>query len=422
MKINVHHLTRVEGHGNINIEIKDDELKSASWEVVETPRYFEAMLQGKSIDVAHALSARICGICSIGHALASLRAIENALDIKPSKKSEYLRLLAKHGETIQSHVLHIFFLAAPDFFSTDNVIPILTTYPEIGKAALQLKKLGNEICDVIGGRTTHPVRFRVGGFSKFPLKEELAEFQTRLNLTIADFEENVKSLANIKIPEFVRETEHISLKGDKYYPFIGGDLISSDGIIKKENEYLQMTNEYVVESSTSKWCKLSRKSFAVGALARFNNNYDLIHPKAKAAAEYFKLKPVCHNPYMITIAQIIECIHVAYDSIDLINKILDIDIKEELKVKYSLKDGEGVGAVEVPRGILYHHYTVKKDGCIIKANCIIPTTQNNANIHYDLIDLVKKQVSAGNSDENKIKKLAEMLVRAYDPCISCSVH
>lgn len=428
MKINVHHLTRVEGHGNINVTVKDGKLVEAQWEVVETPRFFEAILRGKPHDLAPTLTSRICGICSIGHTLASLRAVERAMDVVVPKNAQLLRLLAKHGETIQSHVLHIFFLAAPDLLNVNSVIPLIESHPEVVAIAARLKGLGNDLCDLVAGRTTHPVSLVVGGLSKAPDKKDLEAIRQRFVDCLADVATTVEVFKGLTLPDFVRETEFVALKGEDSYPWIGGNLVSTDGVVKPEDDYKAMTNEYKVDFSTSKFAKLSRESFAAGALARFNNNYDFLCDQAKATSEALGLRPVNHNPYMNNVAQLIETQHVMIKSIEMIDELLAADPFGRLRAglddvcsDYEVKAGQGVGAVEVPRGILYHDYTIDDDGTITKANCIIPTTQNNGNIHHDLPELVSQQIELGKTDE-QITKLCEMLVRAYDPCISCSVH
>ncbi len=420
MKIDVHHLTRVEGHGNIEIEVKDGKLRSARWAVVETPRFFEAMLRGMSHDLAPMLTARICGICSIGHALASLRSVERAMEIEIPETAKLLRLLAKHGETLQSHTLHLFFLAAPDFFGVPSVIPLIKSHPEVAGLAVRLKKLANDLCDLTAGRTTHPVSLVVGGVSKAPEKHQLRQFRQFCLDRIPDIEATAALFKTLSIPDFVRETEFVALKGERDYPWIGGDLVSTDGVVKQEDDYRAMTNEYKEDFTTSKFTKLSRESFAVGALARVNNNFRFLEEKSRAAAEELGLTPVNHNPFMNNVAQVIECDHVIRESVRIIDQLLDMDL-DDIRTGYSVKAGEGVGAVEVPRGILYHNYEIDSDGLITRANCIIPTTQNNANIHFDLFALVEQELKKGKTDA-EITHLSEMLVRAYDPCISCSVH
>ncbi len=419
--IHIHHLTRVEGHGNIDIRIVGGKVTKAVWEIVETPRFFEAMLIGKKWENAPYICGRICGICSIGHTLASIRAVENAFGLVPSQQTTRLRLLLKHMETLQSHILHIYFLVAPDFLGTGSVLPLIETNPEEIQRAARIKLLANDACDIIGGRRLHPIRTVVGGFTMLPEKNQLNLLRQRLLGVIPDLQKTGDLFASFSIPDFVRETEFVSLKGVTTYPFIGGDLMSSDGVHKQESEYKEMTNEYIVEQSTSKWSKLSRSSFAVGALARLNNNFQFLHPRARSMAERFKFMPVVHNPYINTLAQLIECMHVVEDSLSLIDETLDSPCQESRIEDIKPRAAVGVGAVEVPRGILYHMYEFDDDGRIIKADCVIPTGQNHANIQHDLEALAAELSRQGLGDA-EIETLASMLIRAYDPCISCSVH
>jgi len=418
--ISVNHLTRVEGHGNIKIKIRNGELKEASWEVVETPRFFEAMLVGKKWENAPYISGRICGICSIGHTLASIRAVENAFGITPSEQTSKLRLLLKHMETLQSHVLHLYFLAAPDFVKLGSVLPLIGSHPDLVQRALRLKLLANDGADLIGGRRLHPTRTVVGGFTMLPEKAQLELLRKRLLAAGDDLKQTAALFATFTLPEFERETEFVSLKGASTYPFIGGNLVSTDGVEMKEHEYRQMTNEYCVCHSTSKWCRLSRPSFAVGALARLNNNFRLLAPAARQLSEQFGLRPVCHKPFLNNVAQLVECVHVAQDSVALIDALLG-SAWQEPRQPVTARAGIGVAAVEVPRGILYHAYEFDEAGRMKKADCVIPTTQNNASIHHDLQELARQSAEQGKSDQ-EIELLASMLVRAYDPCISCSVH
>ncbi len=419
--VDVRHLTRVEGHGNIRIRIRDGRVEEARWEVVETPRFFEVMLKGKHYTTAGILAARICGICSIGHCLASVRATEDAFGVAVPEAAAKLRLLAKHGETLQSHVLHLLFLAAPDFVGLESVIPLLKTNPEVPRRAARLKGLANRLCDLVAGRTTHPVSIQVGGVAVMPDKRRLAALRQEVAAAVEDLEATEALFHGFQIPDFVRETEFVSLKGGASYPWIGGRLVSTDGVERPEREYRAMTNEYVVDQSTSKWCKLSRESMAVGALARLNNNHALLRPEAKAVAERFGLRPVNHNPFMNNVAQLVECFHVAFESLDLMDEILDWPADTPIMAEVTPREGAGVGAIEVPRGVLYHEYVYDREGYVARANCIIPTTQNQKNIQDDIAALARRFGAAG-VDDARMELLASMLVRAYDPCISCSVH
>jgi sulfhydrogenase subunit alpha len=378
------------------------------------------MLKDKKWDNAPWITGRICGICSIGHTLASIRAIENAFGIIPDIQTDKLRLLLKHMETLQSHSLHLFFLVLPDFMNAGSILPIINSDPDIVLRAAKIKAVANDVCDCIGGRRIHPTRTVVGGFTMLPDKNDLLRLSSRLNEIKDDIDLMSVLFRGFSLPDFIRDTEFVSLKGEGSYPFIGGDLVSSDGVHVKEGEYRKMTNEYMPERSTSKWCRLSRDSFAVGALARTNNNFRHLHPVAKETAITLGLKPLTHNPFMNNIAQLVECVHVVNDSIKLINELLDMDFKEP-RQEVTPKSGTGVGAVEVPRGILYHCYEFDDDGRINASDCVIPTGQNHGNIQHDLQLLAEMYASEGKSDR-EIELLASMLVRAYDPCISCSVH
>jgi coenzyme F420-reducing hydrogenase alpha subunit len=420
INIEVEHIARVEGHGDIQIQIEDGQLAECAWKVVETPRFFEVMMKGLSVEMVPLLAARICGICSISHALVSARAIERALKIEIPETAQKIRLLTKHAETLQSHTLHLFFLVAPDLLNVGSVIPIQKTHPQIIEIATKLKGFANRASDLLAGRTSHPMVIKIGGMTQVPRKNQFRSLLRELDTTLLYLWNTLEFFKGLTFPDFMRETEFVSLRGEDHYPFIGGDLLSSDGVHKGEDEYLAMTNEFMVDFSTSKFCKLTRESFAVGALARFNNNYEWLHPKAKDVAEELDLKPQSHNPYYHNLAQLVECFHVMYESKELIEELIDSD-NAEFAASYEVKECQGVGAIEAPRGILYHYFKINDAGKIKRADCVIPTGQNHANIHYDLQQLVPELVSQGMS-EDQISKRAQMLVRAYDPCISCSVH
>jgi len=419
-EIKVQPLTRVEGHGNINIRIREGKVRAARWEVVEAPRFFEALLTGKHFENAPYLCGRICGICSIGHTLASVRAIEQAFGIEVPHPIQLLRLVLKHMETLQSHVLHLFFLAAPDFFNTSSVLPLLERRPEVVGIALRLKQLANDGADILGGRRIHPSRVVVGGFTMLPDREELALLKERLEQAQDDLHQTVALFAGLETPEFKRECLLVSLEGKERYPFIGGKIMTSEGSVAAEEEYDRFIQEYTVKRSTAKWCKVSGKSFAVGALARVCNNFSLLHPKAQEAAQELGVILNRTNPLYNNHAQVVECVHVVHEAQALIGQLLDLPPFEP-RVPVAPRPGRGVGAVEVPRGTLYHAYTFDDSGRILSADCVIPTNQNHARIDQDIKLLARQGAAAGLTD-HQIEHLAQMLVRAYDPCISCSVH
>ena len=419
-RIDVHHVTRVEGHGNIVVEVADGKLKECRFDVVETPRFFEAMLRGRPYTEASHITSRICGICATGHATASLRASENALGVELSKQSQLLRKLVFHGEILDSHVLHAYMLVAPDFLGVGSVIPLATTHREVVLRALRMKKLAGDLCAAISGRHTHPIAMTVGGFTHFPSRAELKSLRQRLVDARADVDATVDLFAQLPWPSFERETEYISLHKPDEYAFIDGEIMSSDGPRLPSERYAEVTNEYLVPHSSAKLTRHLRESYMVGALARFNNNYSQLHPRAQAAAEKLGIKPIVTNPFLNTAAQVVEIAHCIEDAINLIDQLLDMGIQPEKPAPVHLKpDARGVGVCEVPRGMLIHSYWIGEDGKLTGAECIIPTNQNVANLEADMRSFVP-QILEKPADAMQLD--LEMLVRAYDPCISCSVH
>ena len=418
--IDVEHVTRIEGHGNIVLNATDGKIEKIQWQVPEAPRFFEAMVVGRDYhDVSHIVS-RICGICSISHSLVSLRATENALGIKVSEQTKKLRQLAKHAEMIQSHILHVGYLVAPDLFRVGSVLPLVNTHKDAVLKIIGVHRLGNEFSDFLCGRTTHPVSFVPGGFSRIPPAKELAGFRKRL----ADSIPTVLAIVDLVyasragLPDFKRATEYIALTSDECYDPYDGFIGSTDTGKHKIEDYLTITNEYIVPHSTAKFARHNRDSYMVGAIARFNLNHQKLSPLAKKVAEKFGLKALLTNPFLNNIAQLVELANSIEESIQMIDDLLTSGLKNE-KIEIKVKEGRGVGAVEAPRGILFHDYTYDKNGKCVKANCIIPTNQNHANIQKDMEAFAPTLLS---KPESEIKLNLEMLVRAYDPCVSCSTH
>jgi sulfhydrogenase subunit alpha len=417
-KINVHYITRVEGHGDIVLNAVDGKIEELKWKVIEAPRFFEAMLRGRNYNDVPIIASRICGICSIAHTIASVKAVEAAFEINPSEQTLILRKLLHNAEYLESHVLHVLFLAAPDFLGVPSVFPLVETHKGVVVLALQLKKLAYKLAEVIAGRKTHPIGCVVGGFSMTPDLNELKSIKKSLEEALSSLEVVVGIFKTLKIPDFTRETEYIALKDARDYALVNGDIASSDAQTLPVSSYLEVTNEFCVPWSTAKYTRNKRDSYMVGALSRFNLNSRQLLPKAQKMAAELGLKAPVHNPYMITVAQLVETFHVIEDSINIINHLAVTGIKEEAPLA-KIKAGRGVGAVEAPRGLLLHDYTFDDKGILLKANCIIPTNQNHNNIQKDMEALVPGILTLS---EDEIRLKLEMLVRAYDPCISCSTH
>ena len=421
ISINVEHLTRVEGHGNIVLNAKDGAIEKVQWQVSEAPRFFESFVRGRPYTELSHITSRICGICSIGHSLASLKATEAAMGIELSEQTQILRRLAMHGENMQSHILHAGYLVAPDLLGVGSVFPLIETHPDAVLKIVGLHRLSNEMSDLFCGRTVHPIILIPGGFSWIPSEKQLKHMKQRLVDAVAptmDVAEIVLANAGA-LPDFWRETEFVALTVDNEYAIYDGVIGSTDTGRHQVEDYLSITNEFVVPYSTAKFTKHNRKSYMVGALARFNLNYDKLSPLAKQWAGRFGLKPICHNPFMNTVAQLVEFVHSIEDSIDLIDRLLDRGVDRDERPKVEVMAGRGVGVVDVPRGILFHDYTYNDKGICTKANCIIPTNQNHNNINQDMKAFAPTLL---DKPEKEIELNLEMLVRAYDPCISCSTH
>ena len=423
LDIHVHHLTRVEGHGDIIVRAVDGKIEQCHLAIVEAPRVFESMIEGLRWTDTALLTCRICGICSVGHTSASICATDDAFGTKITPEVLAMRKLMLMAEEIQSHVLHVYFLAAPDALGVGSVVPLATSHPEVVKRALKLKKLGNVISEAMCGRHVHPISMGPGGFSYVPPRKALQRIKDYIDECDADIDATVEVVASLKdkFPNFERPREDVSLTRDDEYALYDGNLMSSKAGVIDYHNYLDFIHEKCVEHSTSKHVHNVEGSLAVGALARFNNNYAKLNDRGKAAAERLGLKAPCYNPYANNFAQTVEIAHCYDEARKLINQLLAMELTEaNVFPSVRPKAGRGVGLVEVPRGLLVHDYTYDSNGICTKANCVIPTGMNLANIDADFQKYVPEVIATRTQDQ--IAHDLEMLVRSYDPCISCSVH
>ncbi|MGB7569402.1 MAG: nickel-dependent hydrogenase large subunit, partial [Chitinivibrionales bacterium] len=300
MHIDVHHVTRVEGHGNIVVDIDNGAVNKLEWQVPEAPRFFESMVVGRHFTEVATITSRICGICSISHTFSSLKATEAALGVHLSEQAELLRRILLWAELLQSHILHIGYLAAPDLLKVNSVIPLIGTHKDVVLLIIKLHRLANETCEVIGGRCTHPIRTAVGGWTMLPKPQELETLKNRWREAIGDMQKLADVVVSLApgLPNFTRETEYVSLTEP-------GGYANYDGMIKSTDvaqplplsQYRGVTNEYMVAQSTAKWAKFNRPSYMAGALARFNNNHAQLTPAARAVASELGLTAPNHNPF-----------------------------------------------------------------------------------------------------------------------------
>lgn len=431
VKVDVHYLTRVEGHGNIVVDVKDGKLTKCEFQVIESPRFFESMLVGRSIWEAQHLTSRICGICACGHSLASIKAGEDALGIKPCEETILLRKLLLYTEQLDSHILHIYILVAPDLLGVKSIMPLIETHRPIIDMAIRMKRMSDYGGEVLAGRHTHPISYVIGGLTQLPSKEGLEKLYKLMIDSRKDTEETVKIIKTLKFPQFQRQTQYLSLTNDQEYAFYDGDLVVSGKDRTKVGDYKKLLTESVLDYSRAKISRINGKAYAVGALSRFNNNFDKLNKKAKAVAGELGLKAPVHNPYLNTAAQLVEWVHCLEESIVILEKILKDGLNEEKivvsswpkrseigKIKY--KPNTGISCVEVPRGSLFHEYSIDETAHITTANCVIPTNQNIGNLEEDMRKIVPELL--GKKTEAEITLDLEMLARSYDPCISCATH
>ncbi len=421
VKIDVHHVTRIEGHGNLVVRATDGVVEKAEWQVPEAPRFFESFVRGRRWDEVQGVVSRICGICSISHSLVAIKAVENAFKIQLTDELNQLRTLTHYSEMLQSHVLHVGYLVAPDLFNVKSVVPLVETHLDVVKKIVALHRAANEWSDLLAGRTTHPITIVPGGFTRIPTQREFRDLHKRLSDLVPmaqEVAEVVLSAAD-KLPGFTRETEYVALKKKGVYAFYDGEIATSDlKELTPVNQFEKVVNEYVTPQSTAKWARWHRDSYAVGALSRYNLNREELSPLAKKWAQMFGLGEKVINPYLNSVVQLVECAHVLEYSLAMLENMMTRPPKEA-KVGFKVQAGNGSAAVEAPRGILFHRYLFNEDGVCTAANLCIPTNQNHGNLQKDVEALVPSILNLSQTD---IQKYLEMLVRAYDPCVSCSTH
>ena len=419
--IHIEHVTRVEGHGSIRIDTNKGVVEDVKLEIVEANRFFESFVRGLNPHDVPPTVARICGICCVGHHLAATRAVEDALGLDVSEQTVILRKLLNLSQFMQSHALHVFFLAVPDYAGAQSILPLAKTRPEVVRRALRLKKLANDYTAVIGGRMLHPMAPTLRGFRRLPERAALDDLYRRLHEAIGELDAMVDFYrAGVTIPDYERETEYVSLHHPDEYAHYHGEVMSSvTGQTVPVSQYREVTNEFTVTHSTSKWSRWHRESYMVGALARFNNNHTQLRPQARGVADHLGLKAPCFNPYHNNTAQVVEMVHCLHESIALLETVFARGLHIE-DLGYTPGPGRGAGAVEVPRGILFHEYAFDEHGRCSDANAVIPTSQNVNNVEQDMRAFVPKMIPVMARDELALHM--EMLLRAYDPCISCSVH
>jgi len=409
-------ITKIEGHGRLHINWAKNKV---ALEILEGERLFEGLLVGRSITEAPWITSRICGVCPIAHNLASAKAVEALLHLKISGSVRELRKLMIVSQMIQSHVLHLYFLALPDYLNLDSGLEISKKYPKIFKDALMLKEFSDELAKVVAGRRVHPTTTALAGFYRHPEKVGLEKLAKKTAAALKAAENTVKLFLNLKYPKAELPLVFFSLFNGREYAVYDGDwIVSSGGKRFKPAIYKKFIQEKIRKHSTAKFGQHQGKGFMVGAMARLNLQNKFLNPLAKKyfAISQFNFK----NPYYNNLGQAIEILHFSEEAAKLLKKLSQKELKNtRLPVLKFHKGKSGVGSIEAPRGTLYHELKSDKNGLIVSANIITPTVQNLTSIEeaaQNILDQSKKL------PQKQREKLIEMLVRAYDPCISCSVH
>ncbi len=416
-KINVEPIARVEGHGGITVTIENNQVKEVRFDILEGPRLFEQLVIGKTPEESVSISSRICAICFLSHRLAEIRAQERARDIKIGKKLQLLRKLAHYGEMIESHSLHYYLLALPDYLGYPDAISMVKNFPQEVTGALELKKYGNKVMEIVAGRRVHGENLTVGGIGRIPSDEELDWIKKRATELIPDIERGLAVWEKLDIPDYMEEEMTFASvwPEDGTYDFRADTIKISDGTVLKGDDYKTLTNERVVPHSFAKRCRYKGKPYSVGAQARMLIMKDRLDGKA---LEYFKKyynERWHRNPHYNNVAQAIELLFCLEHIPELVDEIKKTPWEDS---KIGREGGKGTGIVEAPRGLLIHHTEVE-NGRVKYADYVIPTTQNLDAAELYMRNAVENLIKQGVED---LELPLEMIVRAYDPCISCSVH
>ena len=415
--IKVDYLARVEGEGSLYVKITGGEVSDVKLKIFEPPRFFEAFLRGRDFREAPDLTARICGICPVAYQMSAVHAMEDAAGVRVGGQLRKLRRLLYCGEWIESHTLHVYMLHAPDFLGYPDAVRMAKDFPEVVRQGLQLKKVGNEVVALLGGREIHPVNVRVGGFYRVPTRRELAPLAERLAWAREAALETVRWVAGLPMPDYEHDYEFVALRHTDEYPFNEGRLVSSRGLDIPAREYPDhFVEEHVAHSNALHSRLRERGAYLTGPLARYNLNFDRLSPLAQEAALAAGLGPECRNPFRSIVVRAVEILYACDEALRV---IAEYEPPERPAEDVPPRAAVGHAATEAPRGTLYHRYEIDERGAIVHATIVPPTSQNQKTIEDDLRHVVSKSLELSEAD---LTWRCEQAVRNYDPCISCATH
>ncbi len=411
-EINLNHICKIEGHAHLTLKIEKNKVKKCKQKAAEGARFFEALVLGKKLEDIQEVVSRICGICSCAHSVCSIQALEEAIGMTPTQQQKIIREMLMIGERIRSHATHLYFLSLPDYYNVSSALGLGEKHQEKINNAIALITLGNKIVETFGGREMHPFLAIKEKFPEINLNSLIQELKEKKPLII----KTIKLFQNLDYPKFERDTEYLCIREDKkkVYASISGKVTSDSGLIK-DDDYKKHLKENIKEYATSKFVLQDGKPYQLGAIARINQNYDKLDSEIKSYMKNIKL-PLT-NPYSNNIAQALELLIMTNRAIEITKNFKPQEINNEIKIK----PGRGVSAVEAPRGTLFHEYKVDKSGKITYCNIITPTAQSLNMMEKDITELVNQLLEKQKSKEQIIDEV-EKLIRAYDPCFSCSTH
>ncbi len=416
MKIDIDYIARVEGEATVKLEIEGNNLKDLKLNIWEPPRFFEGFLCRRRFDEVPDIVARICGICPVSHMTTSIRALERALGLIAPPEIVNLRRIMALSQIMASHLIHLYMLAMPDYQGFNSIADMLPKFRSEIKRLIKIKEVVNSVTSLFGGRSLHPVSMVVGGFTNLPSREMIVRMIKELKGIKGDAIEMLKIVSEFPFPYFKTDPEYVAIHTPSGYAINEGFIASNKGIKIEETEYYSVFEEGEVSYANAKGTFIKdRGSLMSGALARLNLKFGMLHEDAKEASRDIGFNIPDYNPFHNNLAQAIEVVHGISECIELLegltSKIPEVQIR--------LREGEGFAATEAPRGLLCHHYVLNRRGVVERANIITPTSHNFMNLEENLKKLVEQFI---NEEKEEIVLKCEMLVRAYDPCFSCSVH
>ena len=415
--IKADYLARVEGEGAMFVRIRNGQVDEVKLNIYEPPRFFEAFLRGRAFTEAPDITARICGICPVAYQMSAVQAMEQICGVEVDGQLRALRRLLYCGEWIESHTLHVFMLHAPDFLGYESAIELARDNPDLVARALELKKIGNEVMTVVGGREVHPINVRVGGWYRAPRKKELAPLVEKLERAREIALEAVRLTAGFDFPDYEQDYELVALDQPGEYPIDRGRIVSNRGLDIAVSEYDEHFEEEHVEWSNALHSRLvERGSYLCGPLARYALAADRLSPLAQEVAAEVGLDPSGRNPFRSIVVRSVELVYAADEALRLIAEYEEPDAPA---VEFEPTAGTGYGCTEAPRGILYHRYRIDGDGTILDAKIVPPTSQNQRTIEEDLRGVVERSL---DMPDEELSLLCEQTIRNYDPCISCATH